>query len=248
MYSEQDLKYAEELRDGIHKEALAIARARYPEIKEVIDGHTVEDYFQEHWDYPGKWYTVVAIPYGYKSREAFVEELVKNTVEAYLKNREKEAEDPFYALISEYPDCVIDYCIVRLDEKYNGAESHFNALLKGALRIMSDGGQLTVKEGNLKAKRIPTETLFAPADRNAELNYRTAFLYPPHGTDCTDEDFDRVNRALFPEGTDCLEVFCWSTDWSDFFDDGHEWWGALCLTVYDKNLDRFVIILASATD
>lgn len=30
--------------------------------------------------------------------------------------------------------------------------------------------------------------------------------------------------------------------------DGHERRGALCLTVYDKSIDRFVVILASATD
>ena len=33
-----------------------------------------------------------------------------------------------------------------------------------------------------------------------------------------------------------------------YFDDGNEWWGALCYTVYDKNLERFVVIMASATD
>ncbi|MBR1842280.1 MAG: hypothetical protein IJ788_03280, partial [Oscillospiraceae bacterium] len=49
-------------------------------------------------------------------------------------------------------------------------------------------------------------------------------------------------------GTDGLEVFEWTTDWSDYFDEGHEWWGALCFTVYDKTLDRFAVIMASATD
>ncbi|MBE6835217.1 MAG: hypothetical protein E7515_03070 [Ruminococcaceae bacterium] len=245
MYSEQDLKYASELREEIHREALNKAKALHPEIDSVVDSHPVEDYFQEHWDYPGQWYTVVAIPYGYKSRAAFVEELAKNTVENYLKNMGGETNESFYELISDYPDCVIDFCIVRLDEKYNSVESHFNALIKGAQRIT---GQLNVKEGNLKANRIPTETLFAPADRNAELNYRTAFLYPPHENNYTNEDFEKINKALFPNGTDCLEVFKWSTDWSDYFDDGHEWWGALCLSVYDKTLERFVIIMASATD
>ena len=63
-----------------------------------------------------------------------------------------------------------------------------------------------------------------------------------------DSDFDRVNAALFPNGTDGLEIYEWTTDWSEFFDDGHEWWGALCFTVYDKTLDRFAVIMASATD
>lgn len=31
-------------------------------------------------------------------------------------------------------------------------------------------------------------------------------------------------------------------------DGGHEWRGALCYTVYDKKQNRFVVIMASATD
>ena len=120
--------------------------------------------------------------------------------------------------------------------------------MKGALSIFDSGWQLNVKDANPKGTKIPTQALFASADGNDELNYRTAFLNPPHENNYTDEDFDKINKCLFPNGTDCLEVFKWSTDWSDYFDDGHEWWGTLCLTVYDKSLDRFVIILASATD
>ena len=120
--------------------------------------------------------------------------------------------------------------------------------MKGALSIFDSGWQLNVKDANPKGTKIPTQALFASADGNDELNYRTAFLNPPHENNYMDEDFDKINKCLFPNGTDCLEVFKWSTDWSDYFDDGHEWWGTLCLTVYDKSLDRFVIILASATD
>ena len=43
-------------------------------------------------------------------------------------------------------------------------------------------------------------------------------------------------------------MYEWTTDWSDYFDEGREWWGTLCLTVYDKTLGRFAVILASATD
>lgn len=79
-YSEQDLRYAAELREEIHREALAIVRKTRPTVTEVVDRHPVEDYFQEHWDYPGKWYTIVAIPYGYKSRKAFVDAIVRDTL------------------------------------------------------------------------------------------------------------------------------------------------------------------------
>ena len=79
-YSEQDLKLAAQLRDEIHRQALEIVHKTRPEITEVIDRHPVEEYFQEHWDYPGMEYTVVAIPYGYKSRKEFVDSIVRNTL------------------------------------------------------------------------------------------------------------------------------------------------------------------------
>ena len=247
-YSEQDLQYASQLREEIHREALEIARQKYPAIQEVFDSHPVEDYFQKHWDYPGQWYTVVAIPYGYKSRDAFVKELAKNTVANYLKNRDEEPDELFYELISNYPDSVIDYFIVKLDEEYNRGESHFDALIKAALHIAADDWQVTLEKGSITAEKIPAHALFAPEDRKGELNYRTAFLHPPHTNRYTNEDFEKINKTLFPNGTDCLEVFKWSTDWSDYFDDGHEWWGTLCLTVYDNTLNRIVVIMASATD
>ncbi len=84
--------------------------------------------------------------------------------------------------------------------------------------------------------------------RDGELNYRRAFLCPPQESRYTGKDFARVNAALFPQGTDGLEVYVWTTDWSDYFDEGHEWWGALCLTVYDSSMGRFAVIMASATD
>lgn len=79
-YSEQDLKYAVEFRKEIHREALAIVRETRPNATEVIDRHPVEDYFQKNWEYPGKWYTVVAIPYGYCSRKALVDTIVRDTL------------------------------------------------------------------------------------------------------------------------------------------------------------------------
>ena len=90
-YSEQDLKYAAEFREEIHREALAIIRKTRPNAAEVIDRHPVEDYFQEHWDYPGKWYTIVAIPYGYKSRKALVDTIVRDT----LSGKAPEAEPAY---------------------------------------------------------------------------------------------------------------------------------------------------------
>ncbi len=286
-YSEQDLKYAAQLREEVHREALAIVRKTRPDVTEVIDRHPVEDYFQKYWDYPGKWCTVVAIPYGCKSRAALVDEIVRDTLSGKAPEKEpahtresrnatkaepgrkrlpdqldakpeeeydrltagqkktpKKEDDPFYSLIAEYPDLVVEYGIVK-GEGYCGYESHRKAL-KTAFRSL--GGEWTGDPDRAAGKKAAAEDVFSSNDPNGKLNYRKAFLYPPHRNGYTGKDFARVNAALFPNGTDGLEVYEWTTDWSDYFDEGHEWWGALCLTAYDRTLERFVVILASATD
>ena len=99
-YSEQDLKYAEEFREEIHKEALAIVRKTRPNITEVVDRHPVEDYFQENWEYPGKWYTIVAIPYGYKSRKALVDQIVRDTLSGKAPEKERSYTQELRSMVS----------------------------------------------------------------------------------------------------------------------------------------------------
>ena len=285
-YSKQDLKYAAEFRDGVHKEALERVRRLYPDARSVVDRYAVEDYFQEHWDYPGKWYTIVAIPGKAGSRAALIDTIVRDTLDSCARsaagmsdvgveiaervcadspktadsapsrkpqNASAEADarcpdDPFYAQIAAYPDCVLDYCIVTGDPlTYRGCESHRQALsLACRKRLAKDGWYYDVNKA--RGKRIDTAAVFTSVYPKDGLNYRKAFLYPPHGNNYTGVDFVKVNAALFPNGTDELEVYEWSTDWSDYFDEGHEWWGAFCYTLYDNSLDRFAVILASATD
>ncbi|MBP5230472.1 MAG: hypothetical protein ILO68_01975, partial [Clostridia bacterium] len=326
-YSKQDLKYAAELREEVHKEALAIVRKTRPDASEVVDRHPVEDYFQEHWDYPGRWYTVVAIPYGYKSRNALIDEIVRNTLSgmtsgqelpdapesmdgpplvpgrrrlsdqldgkpdgyeerfiveidqksrrfravgedsrgrhileefeeyslngvtrsasayylltdpeyrrfarlAFLNGRLKEEDyerltaepsetlkqgkDPFYAVLSAYPDLVLDYRIVR-EESYCGYESHRRALKTA---FCSLDGEWTGDPDRAAGKRVKGKDLFSSKSRHGKLSYRDAFLCPPYPAGYPDEDFDRVNAALFPKGTYGLEAYEWTTDWSDYF-------------------------------
>ena len=160
-------------------------------------------------------------------------------------------DDPVYDVLAEYPECAVEYCIVKDDLPYYGYISHWRALVLACQKHFESDGEgeaWNYDFGKATAAQIESSELFAPSDKSKELNYRRAFLHPPYETSYTGADFDRVNAALFPAGTDALEVYKWSDDWSDYFDDGHEWWGALCLTVYDKRLDRFCIILASATD
>jgi len=89
-----------------------------------------------------------------------------------------------------------------------------------------------------------------PNDENfgTTVPYWYALMEPVHGGRNKPEDFKQVNGVLFPNGADALDIYEWTTDWSDFFDDGHEWYGACCWSVYDKTLDRYVVMLVSATD
>ncbi len=78
--------------------------------------------------------------------------------------------------------------------------------------------------------------------------YWYALMEPVHGRKSSPEDFRKVNDVLFPNGTEMLEIYEWTTDWSDYFDDGHEWYGACCWSIYDESMERYVVLLVSATD
>ena len=84
--------------------------------------------------------------------------------------------------------------------------------------------------------------------KGEQIPYWYAFWEPPHTSRYGPDDFRKVNSVLFPEGTDELEVYEWTTDWSEYFDDGHEWWGTACWSVYDKRMNRYIVIMAEATD
>lgn len=158
--------------------------------------------------------------------------------------------DPFYDVLAAYPDSAVDFCLVANEEFGRGRNAHWFALLWAARHLFIDDEDEAIWHFDVAkadGRPIAADALFAPVADDG-LNYRKAFLCPPYGCDYTDTDFDRLNAALFPLGTDGLEVYEWTTDWSDYFDEGHEWWGTLCLTVYDRALDRFAVILASATD
>ena len=156
----------------------------------------------------------------------------------------------FPAVCDKYPDSEVDHVIVKDDLPYAGFASHRRALGAACRELCDDDGdgKWEYDAAKARARKLGSAALFAAGGEGGELTYRGAFLSPPYGNAYADEDFDDLAAALFPNGSDCLEVFEWTTDWSDYFDGGREWWGALCLTVYDRSLDRFVVIIASATD
>lgn len=155
------------------------------------------------------------------------------------------------AILSDYPDSVIDFCLVKNEHLSKGYNSHWFALDLACRKMFVDENDEVIwhyDTGKADAKEISASELFAKAEKDEKLNYRKAFLYPPYTCNYTDADFDKINSVLFPKGMDNLEIYQWTTNWSEYFDEGNEWWGSLCITVLDKSLDRFVVILASATD
>lgn len=55
-------------------------------------------------------------------------------------------------------------------------------------------------------------------------------------------------RSTIPEQAADTEVYRWNDDFSNYFDDGKEWWGTGLWSAYDKTTGVFVIIGASQTD
>ena len=179
-------------------------------------------------------------------------------------------KDAFYEYIKRYdPDSEyhlvgeVDYHLLSDDRPYEGMESHREALRcvfdwlvkqsienKESARIMF-GDDLANQLRPLvfdinKAQPSPVDSqvfFYCPT-----VPYWYALMEPVHGRRNKPEDFKKVNEVLFPNGTDALDIYEWTTDWSDFFDDGHEWYGACCWSVYDKTMNRYVVMLVSATD
>lgn len=82
--------------------------------------------------------------------------------------------------------------------------------------------------------------------------YKTAFFHPPHGLRGSAEErvlcFNGINRYVLGDDPERAEIFSWSTDWSNYFDAGHEWWGAFWWTIRPTGSPRFVVVGASSTD
>lgn len=110
---------------------------------------------------------------------------------------------------------------------------------------------------------------FYQASRNVQLyqgmgyyfhNYHYAFRYTPHGLaryedviqklseQEVEQLFSEINNALFGDEKEAVAIYSWSTDWADYFNEGHEWWGSFLWTVYSSQTNILVGIAASTSD
>lgn len=185
--------------------------------------------------------------------------------------------DPFYELLEHYPRCGVEYCLIEADAPHQGYRSHKDAVLFAALKVIERDTDSQPQDEpfpwsldmeKARAHQIDAEALLHVPEvlrtdragrrfydcglpdplKGEQIPYWYAFWETPHPSGYGPDDFRKVNAALFPEGTDGLEVYEWTTDWSNLFDDGHEWWGAACWSVYDSRMGRYVVMIASETD
>ena len=268
-HSERELADASAFREGVHREALERLRETDPAITEVVDAYPVEAYFEDNWEYPGRWYTYVAVPPEAGGRKKLVERIVRDTLAQRTgakppdETEEKHAQrpelpesplpesKPFQLFYADYPDAAADVYIVKDTQPCRGLASHRRALAAACQALSApdeDGFVWRFDAERAQGRPVSSDAPFLRLPRDGGCNLRKAVLDPPHGSHYDTSDFDALCAALFPKGRARLEVFEWSTDWSDWFDDGHEWWGAMCCTVYDRSTDRYAVLLASATD
>ena len=102
-------------------------------------------------------------------------------------------------------------------------------------------------------KEVIENALSITQEDKRQIGFVYAFLDPPYSFMCGKTIFEKGNffldfcRLLFTDISQ-IEVYRWSTDSSNYFDKGKEWWGAFFWTVYNPYWDRYIGIIASETD
>ena len=181
--------------------------------------------------------------------------------------------DIFFDYIKQYDSDIdyhfvgeVEYHLCKNDKPYEGLQSHREALIVVLNQLQPstydfDKAEPTALDPNVflycpniiktdHYGNVHYDAEWKPNDDNfgTVVPYWYALMEPVHGSNNKPEDFKKVNEVLFPNGTDKLDIYEWTTDWSEFFDDGHEWYGASCWSIYDKSMDRYVVMLVSVTD
>jgi hypothetical protein len=112
------------------------------------------------------------------------------------------------------------------------------------LQSLLDPWQRTSSGGGSRGSNVVTDFI--------TFGYADAFSDPPYSLQCPREHastvFRTINRELFGALDDDLTIFSWPTDWSAYFEAGHEWWGAFYWTVFSQATSRLVVVAASTTD
>ncbi len=170
---------------------------------------------------------------------------------------------------NKYPKLLLDFVILEIDGNYLGEITHrkaiktvfeiFNKREQVANRIIR---QYTFDEKELVSYKYTSEEFFSKERKrfkqesdtvtsilDLKMNYWDAFSYPPYPTPYDENDFDKLNHMLFPQQhREDFEIYSWNDEFSNYFDDGKEWWGTGMWSIYDKHLNRITVVGASLSD
>ena len=58
------------------------------------------------------------------------------------------------------------------------------------------------------------------------------------------QDFLGINNR----NKNSFTIYEWSDDWSNYFDDGKEWWGTYYWTIFNRNTNTIIVVGGSSTD
>jgi len=155
---------------------------------------------------------------------------------------------------------VLDYMFFQGVEPGTPLQLHRAAALSGMAILVGptfDGSKLAGEPVSYRTFWGTDDVEKKPIGQNAWSipnidGYKTAFFHPPHHmrgeSRELNELFAAINRFVLGKPPESAEIFAWSTDWSRYFDAGHEWWGAFYWTIRPADSQRFTVIGASTTD
>ena len=82
--------------------------------------------------------------------------------------------------------------------------------------------------------------------------YSDAFVEPPYNLSGSHKQINKmfwdISNSLFNGFLTKSSIWSWSTDCSNYFDAGKEWWGTYFYTYSLVDTDNIVVLLASTTD
>lgn len=148
------------------------------------------------------------------------------------------------------------------NKNYLYTEDEIEKAKKGSFNYF----KITIEKENILGEKIKCANFFGEEDCFMEQDhitnnwssnwnrqgYKGAFFNPPHcllKLQKEQEVFNNINnKYLSPFNDQNLEIYSWNNDWSNYFDDGKEWWGTFYWTIYNKEKDMYIVIAGSATD
>lgn len=191
--------------------------------------------------------------------------------------RNEASDSELDSLLAKYDAAggVIDYIFLEQSGMGSSHASHRAAALSGMAEIDRRLEQWAIRsasakypsnmffrvhwdETNLTGEPINFSTFWGTDDVESTQivdGYKTAFFHPPYGLFCLKDSpaeqaelFVSINKYVLGDEPKRAEFFSWSTNWSNYFTAGHEWWGAFYWTIRPADSHRMVVVAASSTD